>query len=122
LARYKPGRSQPRTLDGVQEVMYAAAGSGKLIVGGEEHEVEPGTGAYVVSGETYEVENPGPETLLLVSAVAPQDSAPQLNCRRIYLAPLLEHSLENSGDSPMRIVAVFHPAGDPASRAYEAIE
>jgi len=199
LARYEPGRSQPRTLDGVQEVMYAAAGRGTLIVDGAEHELEPGTGAYVVSGETYEVENPGPETLLLVSAVAPQDSAPQLNCRRIvryddqpmltasgdrefrylvtdevgcteltqfygiiapgraavhshvydeviyvlegegmlhidgshepvskgsciYLPPLLEHSLENSGDSPMTIVAVFHPAGDPASRAYEAIE
>jgi quercetin dioxygenase-like cupin family protein len=40
----------------------------------------------------------------------------------IHLPPFLEHSLENSGDSPMRIVAVFHPAGDPASRAYEANE
>ena len=38
----------------------------------------------------------------------------------IHLPPFLVHSLENSGDSPMRIVAVFHPAGDPASRAYEA--
>jgi quercetin dioxygenase-like cupin family protein len=40
----------------------------------------------------------------------------------IHLPPLLVHSLENSGSSPMRIVAVFHPAGDPASRAYEANE
>jgi quercetin dioxygenase-like cupin family protein len=40
----------------------------------------------------------------------------------IHLPPLLLHSLENSGSSPMRIVAVFHPAGDPASRAYEANE
>jgi quercetin dioxygenase-like cupin family protein len=40
----------------------------------------------------------------------------------IHLPPLLVHSLENSGTSPMRIVAVFHPAGDPASRAYEANE
>ena len=38
----------------------------------------------------------------------------------IYLPPLVEHSLENSGNSTMRIVAVFHPAGDPASRAYDA--
>ncbi len=199
LARYGPGRSRPRTLDGVQEVMYAAAGQGTLIVDGKPHELEPGTAAYLVSGESYEVDNPGPETLLLVSAVAPQDSDPQLNGRRIvryddqpaltaggdrefrylvtdevgcteltqfygiiapgravehshvydeviyvlegegmlhidgshepvsqgtciHLPPLLEHSLENSGDSPMRIVAVFHPAGDPASRAYEANE
>ena len=40
----------------------------------------------------------------------------------IHLPPLLLHSLENSGTSPMRVVAVFHPAGDPASRAYEANE
>jgi len=200
VARYDPGRSRPRTLDGFQEVMYAAAGHGTLIVDDKAHELEPGTAAYLVSGESYEVDNPGPETLLLVSAVAPQDSGPpQLNGRRIvryddqppltasgdrefrylvtdevgcteltqfygiiapgraaehshvydeviyvlegegmlhiddshepvsqgtciHLPPLLEHSLENSGDSPMRIVAVFHPAGDPASRAYEAIE
>jgi mannose-6-phosphate isomerase-like protein (cupin superfamily) len=38
----------------------------------------------------------------------------------IHLPAYLMHSLENSGDSTMRIVAVFHPAGDPASRAYEA--
>jgi quercetin dioxygenase-like cupin family protein len=40
----------------------------------------------------------------------------------IHLPPFFVHSLENSGHSSMRIVAVFHPAGDPASRAYEANE
>jgi mannose-6-phosphate isomerase-like protein (cupin superfamily) len=40
----------------------------------------------------------------------------------IHLPAYLMHSLENSGDSTMRIVAVFHPAGDPASRADEANE
>ena len=40
----------------------------------------------------------------------------------IHLPAYLLHSLENSGGSTMRIVAVFHPAGDPASRAYEANE
>ena len=38
----------------------------------------------------------------------------------IHLPPHVEHCLENTGDGPMRVVAVFHPAGDPASRAYEA--
>jgi mannose-6-phosphate isomerase-like protein (cupin superfamily) len=40
----------------------------------------------------------------------------------IHIPPFFVHSLENSGDAPMRIVATFHPSGDPASRAYEANE
>jgi mannose-6-phosphate isomerase-like protein (cupin superfamily) len=40
----------------------------------------------------------------------------------IHLPPLVEHCVENSGDRPMRVLGVFHPAGDPASRAYEATE
>ena len=41
---------------------------------GEPHELEPRTGAYVAAGESYEVENPGPDTLLLVSATAPNEN------------------------------------------------
>jgi mannose-6-phosphate isomerase-like protein (cupin superfamily) len=197
LGRYEQGRSRPRTLDGIQEIMYVVSGRGTVFVDGRPHELEPGTAVYVVTGESYEVENPGPESLLIVSATAPQadgmarperrivryadqPSLPasgdrefrylvtdEVGCRDltqffgviapgrasehshvydeviyvlegegvlhtegsdesvepgscIHLPPLLVHSLENSGDSPMRIVAVFHPAGDPASRAYEA--
>jgi len=40
----------------------------------------------------------------------------------MHLPPLLEHALENGGDGPMRVLGVFHPSGDPASRAYEANE
>jgi mannose-6-phosphate isomerase-like protein (cupin superfamily) len=199
LARYGAGRSLPRSLDGVQEILYTAAGSGRLIVDGDSSALEPGTAAYLTAGESYEVENDGPGELLLVSATAPQ-AAPaagpakrtvryadqpalpasgdrefrylvtdEVGCRDatqffgiiapgrapdhshvydeviyvlegegvlhgggedrpvsagscIHLPPFFVHSLENSGDSPMRIVAVFHPAGDPASRAYEANE
>jgi mannose-6-phosphate isomerase-like protein (cupin superfamily) len=38
----------------------------------------------------------------------------------IHLPPYLVHCLENTGDRPMRVLGVFHPSGDPASRAYEA--
>ena len=37
LTRYAPGRSSPRTLEGVQEIMYVVSGSGSLAVGGESH-------------------------------------------------------------------------------------
>jgi mannose-6-phosphate isomerase-like protein (cupin superfamily) len=200
VARYDPGRSRPRTLDGVQEIMYAVSGRGTLLVDGGPHELEPGTGVYLLAGESYEVDNPEPEPLLIVSATAPQaNGAAPPNGRRtvryadqpslpasgdrefrylvtdevgcndltqffgviapgrapehshvydeviyvlegegilhidgtdepvsagscIHLPPLHLHSLENSGEGPMKIVAVFHPAGDPASRAYEANE
>jgi mannose-6-phosphate isomerase-like protein (cupin superfamily) len=200
LARYEPGHSLPRRLDGAQEIVYAVSGRGTIVVDGEEHELETGTGVYVAAGESYEIENPGPLELTTVSAVAPQtDGAASAGGSRtvrladqpvlpasgdrefrylvtdevgctdmtqfygviapgrapdhshvydeviyvlegegvlhgdgadkpvsagtcIHLPPLFVHSLENSGNTPMRIVAVFHPAGDPASRAYEANE
>jgi mannose-6-phosphate isomerase-like protein (cupin superfamily) len=40
----------------------------------------------------------------------------------LHLPPLLEHAVENEGQTPMRVLGVFHPSGDPASRAYEANE
>ena len=183
LTHYEPGRSLPRELEGVQEIVYAASGRGTMLVDGEKQELEPGTAVYLAPGESYEIENPGPEDLLTVSAVAPHQPlltasgdrefrylvTEEVGCRDmtqffgviapgrapdhshvydeviyvlegegvlhgggedkpvsagscIHLPPFFVHSLENSGDTPMRIVAVFHPAGDPASRAYEANE
>lgn len=40
----------------------------------------------------------------------------------IHLPPLVEHCLENTGANNMRVLGVFHPQGDPASRASEARE
>ena len=37
-----------------------------------------------------------------------------------HLPPEEIHCIENSGTTVMRILGVFHPSGDPASRAYEA--
>lgn len=36
----------------------------------------------------------------------------------IHLPPPIEHCVENTGDRPLRVLGVFHPAGD-ASEAYE---
>jgi mannose-6-phosphate isomerase-like protein (cupin superfamily) len=38
----------------------------------------------------------------------------------MHLPPRVVHALENESDAPMRVLGVFHPSGDPASRAYEA--
>ena len=37
-----------------------------------------------------------------------------------HLPPETVHCIENTGPGVMRILGVFHPSGDPASRAYEA--
>ncbi len=38
----------------------------------------------------------------------------------MHLPPFAEHCLENTGRGSMRVLGVFHPSGDPASRAYES--
>jgi mannose-6-phosphate isomerase-like protein (cupin superfamily) len=48
-----------------------------------------------------------------------QESTPIATGSCIHLPPLVEHCLENVGGTPMRVLGVFHPSGDPASRAYE---
>ena len=35
----------------------------------------------------------------------------------IHLPPFVPHCLENSGERNLRVLGVFHPSGDPASRA-----
>lgn len=200
VVRYEPGRSLPRALDAVDEILYAVSGAGTVFIAGRPHDIAAGTGAYVAAGESFEVENPGPDVLVVVSVLVPPTGDPrpaserrtvryadqpalpasgdrefrylvteEVGCRTatqffgliepgragehghvydeviyvlegegalhsdgastpvsrgsaIHLPPLLEHSLENSGAETMRIIAVFHPAGDPASRAYEANE
>jgi mannose-6-phosphate isomerase-like protein (cupin superfamily) len=193
--RVPAGRSRQRTLAGFQEVLYAASGSGTLILDGTSHALERDTGALIADGESWEVDNPGPDELVVVAVrfpvdrgiaadrrrvtiryrdqpplpatpnrefrylinqdagcldvtqfigVIPPGRAPlhshtydevvyvvdgegilHLNGRQtplqpgscIHLPPLREHSLENVGGAPMRVLGVFHPAGDPASRA-----
>ena len=36
-----------------------------------------------------------------------------------HLPPEKVHCIENAGSGPMRILGVFHPSGDPASRTYD---
>jgi len=56
-----------------------------------------GTGTYHIAGEEVPLE---PGTCL-------------------HLPPYTRHCLENSGSTDMKVLGVFHPSGDPASRASE---
>ena len=197
VIRFRPGRSQERILEGRQEVLYVAEGSGTLHVNGDEHALEPEMGVYLTPGDRWSIGVVGPEELLAISVTAPQDrpvagehgvtvryadrpvlpASPNrefrylvnqdIGCRDvtqfvgtippgragmhshvydevvyvldgegvlhiggeetpigrgtcIHLPPLVEHCLENTGANPMRVLGVFHPQGDPASRAHES--
>jgi mannose-6-phosphate isomerase-like protein (cupin superfamily) len=47
------------------------------------------------------------------------DSIPLRPGSCFHLPPEQVHCIENTGPGVMRILGVFHPSGDPASRAYE---
>jgi mannose-6-phosphate isomerase-like protein (cupin superfamily) len=49
------------------------------------------------------------------------DSFPLRPGSCFHLPPEQVHCIENSGPGVMRILGVFHPSGDPASRAYEDV-
>jgi mannose-6-phosphate isomerase-like protein (cupin superfamily) len=195
VERFGRGRSAPRVLGTNQEVLYVAAGFGRLHVGGRAYPLEQDVGAYVAAGEEYEVENDSDEELVVICVRAPQEGKARVDPDRrsvrfsereplsakpnrefrylvnedlgcpditqfiglippgrapmhshtydeviyvvdgegvlhldgretpiapgtcIHLPPLEEHCLENTGDRTMRVLGVFHPSGDPASRA-----
>jgi len=73
VIRFGPGRSQERTLEGRQEVLYVAEGSGTLHVNGDEHALEPEMGVFLTPGDRYSIQNDGPEELLAISVTAPQE-------------------------------------------------
>jgi mannose-6-phosphate isomerase-like protein (cupin superfamily) len=83
VIRFAPGRSQERTLDGGQEVLFVVAGRGELDLDGTRHPLEPDTGVFVAPGETYAVENPGPGELLMVSVVTDEARAKASGERKV---------------------------------------
>ena len=196
LIRFSPGRSRDRSLERRQEVLFVVSGRGELELDGARHVLEPNTGVFIASGETYAIDNPGPEDLLVVSVLAPEDRVVAPGERKVtvrledqpelpastertfhylvnedagcldvtqflgivqpskapfhshsydevgyvlagegfahvggrtaplragscfHLPPNEVHCVENAGSGPMRILAVFHPSGSPADRAY----
>jgi len=38
----------------------------------------------------------------------------------LHLPPYVRHCIENTGNNNMKVLGIFHPSGDPASRAFES--
>ena len=196
VIHYGAGRSSARSNEDKQEILYVVSGSGTLELEGREHPLEPDAGVFVSSGESYEIDNPGPDPLVVVSVLAPDEHGPSTGRRVVvrfaeqpelradakrtfrylvnqdagcadvtqfvgivepcrapdhshhydevgyivegegvahigdehvplragscfHLPPEQVHCIENNGSGVMRIMGVFHPSGDPASRSYD---
>jgi mannose-6-phosphate isomerase-like protein (cupin superfamily) len=67
-------RSEKRSDDHQDEVLYVLSGGGSLTVGGEQHNLAPGTAAYVARGTEWRVEEA--DDLLVLSVLVPDPSPP----------------------------------------------
>ena len=66
-----PGSEQPVHAHEQEQVYLVISGRGIMLVGDEEQDVEAGTLIFVPPGSRHCIRNPGPETLVFVSAAAP---------------------------------------------------
>jgi mannose-6-phosphate isomerase-like protein (cupin superfamily) len=66
-----PGRSDGRATGDRQELLYVAAGRGKLYLDGKSYELVPDTGVFLVPGDTFSIETEGNDQLVVVAVSAP---------------------------------------------------
>jgi mannose-6-phosphate isomerase-like protein (cupin superfamily) len=72
-----PGSQQPLHAHPYSEQLYVIVrGRGRMIVAGEEREVQAGTLVFIPAGAEHAIYNPGPEQLVYVSAAAPPFELP----------------------------------------------
>jgi quercetin dioxygenase-like cupin family protein len=102
LVRFAPGSSEPRRLERRQEVLYVVSGSGELELEGERHALDPELGVFVAPDESYAVENPGPDDLVVVSVVAPEDRGVASGSRRVTVRFADQPELEASSERTFR--------------------
>ena len=81
IVRVPPGRSEDRTLDGSQEILYVVSGRGVLELEGDRHPLEPDMGVFIASGETYRID--ADEELTLVAVVAPANEQSRQGERKV---------------------------------------
>jgi mannose-6-phosphate isomerase-like protein (cupin superfamily) len=72
VSKIDPGScSNSHAHDAAEEIFYVVSGYGKIRIGAEEEDVEPGSCVFVASGEEHQLINTGDETLKVVAATAP---------------------------------------------------
>jgi putative monooxygenase len=72
VSKVDPGSSSSlHSHDDVEEIFFVISGHGKIRVGNEEEEIEPGSCIYIPTGSPHQLINPGDETLKIVASASP---------------------------------------------------
>jgi mannose-6-phosphate isomerase-like protein (cupin superfamily) len=75
ILEFEPGTSPVLRSDEYDEVLYVLEGNCAVVIDGNAYQVGPETGVYVRPGQTLSVENPGPDTVRIVSSQCPAEPA-----------------------------------------------
>ena len=88
-----------------------------LLIDGRTYRLRPDTGFYIRPGETFAVDNPGPNSIIIVSAQCPDPE-----CSTQFVTPLTSVPLDSEPASPLPLVnLVDRPAHPTADRWYRVL-
>jgi mannose-6-phosphate isomerase-like protein (cupin superfamily) len=103
VVRVAPEGSARRGPDEREEALFVLRGSGRLVLDGMAHDLEPGTAAYVAPGEAAEVENTGPDELSAVSVLVPPAAGPPAD-RAVTVRLSEQEARDATSDREFRIL------------------
>jgi mannose-6-phosphate isomerase-like protein (cupin superfamily) len=101
------GRSRERLTGADEELLYAVAGRGRVVLDGDEHrDVEPDTGVLLPPGTRYELDNDSREDFVIVSVALHDPLPPPAGAAVAPLVSRLADAAEGSAtaDRTFRIV------------------
>jgi mannose-6-phosphate isomerase-like protein (cupin superfamily) len=79
ISQYRRGLAPARRNGASEEVLYVFSGSGICYINGRAYEVSPGTAVFIPPGNQYQIENPGDESLEVVSVCCPEETSVEIH-------------------------------------------
>jgi mannose-6-phosphate isomerase-like protein (cupin superfamily) len=86
-------RGHPVRLSEQSERTTAGKASARILINGHPYDIGPDTGIYIRPNETFAINNPGPDSIVLVSSRCPEpDAAPEFVARSTSTSSSPKHS------------------------------
>ncbi|HXI22524.1 MAG TPA: cupin domain-containing protein [Pyrinomonadaceae bacterium] len=124
VMEFGPGLSPTIQNEDCDQILYmlgevrTACGSGRaaFLIDGQSFEITPDTGIYIRPSQTFAIENPGPDSIVLISAQCPDpDSAPR------FVEPSAASSDSSRLDHPPIVRLADQRAQPTADRWYRVL-